>query len=1147
MGSMKIAKKIMAILLAFSLLSSIGAEAWAATLTLPEAVKTIEEEAFAGDSSLDEVVLPDGVESIGSRAFANSSMKSINLPSSLTSIAEDAFENVKPRITAERGTYSWDWAHRHGLVSAISFDDPNAYEYETDRAVFSDNEQIGLHHESWIRNYLIDDYDELAKSKQGEPEWSVALLDDDTHGAQLRYEIGEWAGDGKRAIDLIIENEPKQLWDANEPCTLQYRVTCTWGEETVTGTGTLNYVVPDSLPTGLDAADRYDLQIEETSAFRPTVTPENYSFGDFEYCDLWTEMDCDNWDEWEDGECVRYIKPHEAGIFPATLSRRFNNISIQKNVLLYVADKNGVVPMPTLSLDAEYETDRAVFSDNEQTGLYHESWIRNYVIDNYDVLAASKQGEPEWSVELLDNDTHGARLRYEIGEWAGDGNRAIDLLIENEPKQLWDANEPCTLQYRVTCTWDGDSVSTTGTLRYVETALPTGLAAEDTYDLQIGETYAFRPAVIPENYSFGDFEYCDLWTKMNCDNWEKRVDGESVRYIKPHEAGPFVACLVRRFNNIQLRKNILLRVADENGVVPDAVPELEEKYDFGMAVSLDNVNGREIEIHDSTRGINVKNIKQLQSLFEDDYEWTFTQIDGPELALSSRLDNDSFSFIVENLKNIEAPAESSVKATLRWGSGTAETTLKFSFGVPSLPNEITFDRNFTLTVGQVYEATMTLNPEPGYRMGFLGYDTEDNGTIESRLDKNYPYSCFIKANQTGYFRATPCFHIWENASVYGESFILAVREENGALPQNVSFPEEITVPLGLKVPTSGHCYIEGENGVEDLFMSLDVDEADGAYAEIGQYSYQPGILTVTGLQAGTITARAWAGEPDHPIAQQNVTITVVGKEPVPGELSETAAQTFASDPSFAGLTKQRLTVHGMPLYEVYRNDGQKKPVVILSHGGAGNKEDNFRKACGLARDGFYAVTIDIAGCGDSQLGPIDAVKAWEVTVGQVDSLLDYYKASVPQADTERLCLMGTSMGGNFSFVYAAHGKYQPTFIASDMGSPDLTDLGDRPLFDNFDHGEHGVNVLSHDEIRRFAAEYSPINWREKFVDIYVYAGNGEQDVVTTSHGCHALKDYLDSKGGDKHEFIFDPYVGHGRPISGYDSDEKIRQIMISEN
>ena len=61
-------------------------------LVLPESTKVIEAEAFYGNTSIQEVVLPEGVESIGERAFANSGVTKVNLPETLTYIAPDAFD-----------------------------------------------------------------------------------------------------------------------------------------------------------------------------------------------------------------------------------------------------------------------------------------------------------------------------------------------------------------------------------------------------------------------------------------------------------------------------------------------------------------------------------------------------------------------------------------------------------------------------------------------------------------------------------------------------------------------------------------------------------------------------------------------------------------------------------------------------------------------------------------------------------------------------------------------------------------------------------------------------------------------------------------------------------------------------------------------
>ena len=101
----------------------------ATTLTIPAGVKEIEEEAFYGDTSLDEVVLPDGIERIGARAFAESSLKKINLPSSLVEIADDAFSSTQiEEITSISSSVGLEFVTSHNInvgSSSISFSDFN--------------------------------------------------------------------------------------------------------------------------------------------------------------------------------------------------------------------------------------------------------------------------------------------------------------------------------------------------------------------------------------------------------------------------------------------------------------------------------------------------------------------------------------------------------------------------------------------------------------------------------------------------------------------------------------------------------------------------------------------------------------------------------------------------------------------------------------------------------------------------------------------------------------------------------------------------------------------------------------------------------------------------------------------------------------
>ena len=86
----------------------------AATLRLPTGLTMIEEQAFYGNTSLDEVIVPEGVTEIGSEAFAGCGIKIITLPITLNSIANDAFTGCDDMtVRAHEGSYAYSWAVEH--------------------------------------------------------------------------------------------------------------------------------------------------------------------------------------------------------------------------------------------------------------------------------------------------------------------------------------------------------------------------------------------------------------------------------------------------------------------------------------------------------------------------------------------------------------------------------------------------------------------------------------------------------------------------------------------------------------------------------------------------------------------------------------------------------------------------------------------------------------------------------------------------------------------------------------------------------------------------------------------------------------------------------------------------------------------------
>ena len=106
------------------MLFSMRCTAFADTLTLPDGLREIEAEAFYGDTALDEVVIPYGVTSIGSRAFAYSSVRQIVIPATVTELAEDAFVgHLNPLVILEKPEDHFDPAFLTWCVSEFDGND----------------------------------------------------------------------------------------------------------------------------------------------------------------------------------------------------------------------------------------------------------------------------------------------------------------------------------------------------------------------------------------------------------------------------------------------------------------------------------------------------------------------------------------------------------------------------------------------------------------------------------------------------------------------------------------------------------------------------------------------------------------------------------------------------------------------------------------------------------------------------------------------------------------------------------------------------------------------------------------------------------------------------------------------------------------
>lgn len=136
-------------LLALCLLMSSAACAETGILSLPGDTEIIEQEAFRGVTSIDKVILPEGAKEIRDRAFADSSVRTMNLPESIEYIAENAFDDCeKLTVSVPRDSYAHHYAFDQNLRYTI-------IEPETDED--DESAEYVIHHVEYVTEIIEND------------------------------------------------------------------------------------------------------------------------------------------------------------------------------------------------------------------------------------------------------------------------------------------------------------------------------------------------------------------------------------------------------------------------------------------------------------------------------------------------------------------------------------------------------------------------------------------------------------------------------------------------------------------------------------------------------------------------------------------------------------------------------------------------------------------------------------------------------------------------------------------------------------------------------------------------------------------------------------------------------------------------------
>ena len=108
-------KWLIAILVA--VLVSILPAVSAAQILIPSSIKAIKDRSFYGDESITEVELPEGLEHIGTKAFARTGLKTVLMPSTIRFIAPDAFDQCEGLVIQllEKNEYVEQWCTENNV------------------------------------------------------------------------------------------------------------------------------------------------------------------------------------------------------------------------------------------------------------------------------------------------------------------------------------------------------------------------------------------------------------------------------------------------------------------------------------------------------------------------------------------------------------------------------------------------------------------------------------------------------------------------------------------------------------------------------------------------------------------------------------------------------------------------------------------------------------------------------------------------------------------------------------------------------------------------------------------------------------------------------------------------------------------------
>jgi dienelactone hydrolase len=196
---------------------------------------------------------------------------------------------------------------------------------------------------------------------------------------------------------------------------------------------------------------------------------------------------------------------------------------------------------------------------------------------------------------------------------------------------------------------------------------------------------------------------------------------------------------------------------------------------------------------------------------------------------------------------------------------------------------------------------------------------------------------------------------------------------------------------------------------------------------------------------------------------------------------------------------EKMIVHEIPVIIAKRDDNVSKPLVLISHGFTGRKEDYLNKGYlqRLAEMGYYAVAIDNRLHGGrpgpdfkavvmNQFGKVDLIalrNAMKETAEDVTLLIDEMSL-MEEIDEEKIAMIGVSMGG---FVTHRAVVNDPRIK---VGIPIISS----PYWDDIPGDvSTQMNEGNQEDLIKISEDYQPANYKGNYAPTALLMQVGDMD------------------------------------------------------